>query len=341
MSGIDMDDLTMNENIDNFSDEELDSIRKKTFNPELEDLIEKVTDTGQSRTFYEPDENLSDHGKLVKRINSLMYRASSALYAGRPIIIPDDPEIALSILEYELQLLGIDHYAIFTYSDKHECYTAQNSVFIDLHYIGMHKTELFESVKNGYYIDNNNIYFSLAGLLNNDSSKLFSNMLLPIFVCEIESPTNETVSQVLNQTSLIALLIKSIPSFRNQKDSMTFLNQVVHSELIRLQNNYQMIPDSVCYMIVTEYHDDENVNLFNYIMSEIKKVINGSSTVYQIRETISIVFLASDAVNPFHNRFLELREKNKSITLVNLENFRGRNFLSALYEKACGNKMCV
>ncbi len=326
------------QNSQSYTDEQLLEIRNKTFNPELSSLIEKVTDTKKTDTDSKGDTNEAD--PLLKRLNALIYR----LYArkGGAELLSDIEQEAIDyrILEYELQCLEIDHYAVCVYNEEKECFSAVQSVMLDKQYISIHSQELRSTLCSQYHISGRFVFISLYSLLQEDNNFAI-NRLLPIIVFERKGWHDSLFVSLLHKTSLVPLLLQAEINSNSSRPKMKILKHKIHSKLIRLQHNYIVLSGSVCYII--RHHKrkrSEAAAEFLKIRETLLKTISDNSHIYILNETNCLLFLSREDIHNVHNKFLVLRETMPELILYDLEDFKGRNFLASVYGIAYSHNEC-
>jgi hypothetical protein len=115
----------------NFNGNDIDRIRKKTFNDELKDLVEKVIPENKSNSNSDQLIACNDSTDLTKKINSLFYKVinlsgQDSIYTGFNPFIPNNENIfeyAIKYIETSLSEIQVHEYSLLFYDHMYKSFT--------------------------------------------------------------------------------------------------------------------------------------------------------------------------------------------------------------------------
>ncbi|MDA3900449.1 MAG: hypothetical protein PF637_08015 [Spirochaetes bacterium] len=344
MKTLDLPDYN-HEDEEGISDEQLEKIREKTFTSDLTGLISKVTthtgeETNSETVTQESVGSKKTVPSLLSRIHSLMYLAFADLQKKQRLSLKTDTDADIGLFEYELQRFNISKYAFYCYSMTDEAYKAVYSRMVNKEYIGVYSSILEQAISNLYAVDGEYVYLSFYRMLRYmDPDCPVNSRLMPIAVIYAPDFDETVYRSLVNKTSLPQILTgmtRNCSGAHTNKSRITI--KKIHLEVARLQHNYYLISESICY-IFTYKDSDSPIQIRRCVQlyKNLKNVIGNDSTLYLFNNTTIIAFVVKEDITTVHNHYLTVRSQD--LLLFNLDDFKGKNFLKRVYSIAYNKKM--
>ncbi len=326
------------------SDQKLEELRKKTFTPDLTGLISRVTSHNEDQSVTTDSEiesvSTDDRFNLLKKIHQLMYRSFSDLSFIGNISIDAESDGVTTQFEYELQKYDIHNYGFYCYSMEDEAYKSVCSRKIDREYIGIYSPELEEALKSQYLVKNGFVFLSLIGILEFlDKNLKVNSRLLPIAILQVNDFNDNIYRSLISSTSLVQIMASLACSCGiDRADESLITIKKVHREVVRLQHNYYLVPESICYILTYKYAGSaDHIKQCQKLYSDLKKCVGTGSSLYLFNNTTIIAFLEKSDIEAVHNHYLSIRTDD--LLLFNIEDFKGKNFLKRVYSAAYNKKL--
>lgn len=337
------------DNVNNsYTDDELQEIRQKTFNPELASLINKVTTSSDISEKKEPVPNgaAENRGALTSselqmRIYKLLFELITDLQCPKRLSFETLGSQDFSRFQDELAELDITRYGIFTFSLKHECYQSIHNEHLDIPYIGIYNSLISKSVSHGSHCEKNLLCISLAGVLSLIPSKIQGpNQLLPLIIFESDGEPTRLANDILSRTGCLNILISFMDN--NLEEISNDEHCSCNSKSLKtLQYNFFLMKESVCYVakvrMSSQSETDDLKGLENFEI-ELGKKLSPLSAVYRFDYQTVLIFASRDDLNIVQNSFLQKKENVPSLTLHEIIDFHSRNFIDSVYSFAYENE---
>ena len=269
-----------------------------------------------------------------------MYRSFSDLYNMPCVSVDADRNGEITQFEYELQKYDIHNYSFYCYSMADEAYKSVCSRKIDREYLGIYSTELEEALNSQYVIRDGFVYVSFFGIIGFlDENLKVNSRLLPIAVLQIKDFNEKIYRSLITSTSLVQIMTSLACSCGiDRADESLITIKKVHREVVRLQHNYYLVPESICYILTYKYAGSaDNIKMCQKLYYELKKCVSLASSIYLFNNTTIIAFLEKSDIEAVHNHYLSVRSDD--LILFNIEDFKGKNFLKRVYSAAYNKKL--